>query len=357
MKLLGLLIPLSFCLSLPIAPAARIGKNNAPSIISGGTIQFDFANPEDVSHFDLYTSYESNPSFNDGIMYSYLYAEQKVILRDVSLSEYLIEADFGPSVYKGHIDMGFYVKCANPSDSVDVIQGWQVNIKHDDNNANWDLRLYKFDNAWLGTFKEVKNMPFWNDEWIHLSVLVKNGFVTSYINSDYDNPMFTYNIGAGAGLVGIRSFKSPAKVRNLQITSPSFEINTTALSSLINECDTLSENDYTPSSWSKMQAVLTQAKVVLASPINQLAVNDAIKDLKEAKANLLVKKTYEQLQALIVECEQITDAENYTQNSYQSFIFCLNRAKQLTQSSSVEDISFNYKMLEYRKNELIRYGG
>ena len=81
MKLLGLLIPLSFCLSLPVAPAARIGKKNAPSIISGGTVQFDFTSPEDVSRFDLYTSYELNPSFNDGVMYSYLYAEQKVILR------------------------------------------------------------------------------------------------------------------------------------------------------------------------------------------------------------------------------------------------------------------------------------
>ena len=357
MKLLGLLIPLSVCRSLPAAPVARIGKKSAPSIISGGTVSFDFANPDDVSRFDLYTSYESNPSFNDGVMYSYLYAEQKIILRDVSLSEYLIEADFGPSVYKGHIDMGFYVKCANPNSGVDQIQGWEVNIKHDDNNANWDLRLYKFDNAWMGTFKEVKSMPFWNDEWIHLSVLVKNGNVTSYINRDYDSPMFTYNIGAGAGLVGIRSFKSPAKVKNLQITSPSFEINTTALSSLINECDALSENDYTPSSWSKMQAVLTQAKAVLASPANQLAINDAVKELKEAKANLLAKKTFEQLQALIAECEQITDVESYTQNSYQSFMFCLNRAKQLTQSSSIEDISFNYKMLEYRKNELIRYGG
>ena len=357
MKLLGLIIPLSFCVSITAAPLAKIERNSAPQLIGGGTVSFDFANPEDISRFDLYTSYESNPTFNDGVMYSYLYAEQKIILRDISLSEYLIEADFGPSVYKGHIDAGFYIKCMNPSHGVDQIQGWQVNIKHDDNNSNWDLRLYQFDNAWVGKFAEEANMPFWNDEWIHLSVLVKNGNVSAYINNNYDNPMLNYNIGTGAGLVGIRSFKSPAKVRNIQITSPSFEINTSKLSALINECDSLNENDYTPVSWSKFQSILNKAKGVLSSPINQLVINDVVKELQTAKNELLLKKTYQQLQELISECEQITDSGSYTQNSWGSFIFCLNRAKQLTESASVEDISFNYMMLEYRKNELVRYGG
>ena len=357
MKLVGLLIPLGFCMSLTTVSVVGIKKQNAPQIIEGGTVGFDFNNPDDISRFDLYTSYETNVSFNDGVMYSYLYAEQKVILRDVSISEYLIEADFGPSVYKGHIDMGFYIKCANPNNEVDGIQGWEVNIKHDDNNANWSLRLYKFNNSWEGTFEEVTDMPFWNDEWIHLSVLVKNGIVTPYIDNNYDNPMFSYNIGTGAGLVGIRSFKSPAKMKNLQITSPDFEIDKTQLSVLINECDALNENDYTPFSWNKMQAILLQAKDVLSSPKNQLVINDMIKELKEVKDKLLERKSFEELQTLIAECEQITDKENYTNNSYASFLFCLNRAKQLTSSSSIEDISYNYMILENRKNELIRYGG
>ncbi len=357
MKLLGFVIPLSFCVSIISAPLAKIERNSAPQLIGGGTVSFDFANPEDVSRFDLYTSYESNPSFVGDTMYSYLYAEQKVILRDVLLSEYLIEADFGPSVYKGHIDMGFYIKAANPSNSIDQIQAWQVNIKHDDNTANWDLRLYQFDNAWIGQFAEEANMPFWNDEWIHLSVLVKNGIVSAYINNNYDYPMLNYNIGTGAGLVGIRSFKSPAKVRNIQITSPSFEINTSKLSALINECNSLNENDYTPVSWGKFESVLNKANGVLSSPINQLVINDVVKELQSAKDGLLLKKNYQQLQELISECEQITDSGSYTQNSWGSFIFCLNRAKQLTESASVEDISFNYMMLEYRKNELVRYGG
>ena len=356
MKLLGLLLPLSICFTVCLNGGPK-EKQNAPELISGGTVSFDFANPEDISRFDLYTSYETNPVFRDGAVYTYLYAEQKIIFKEMAFTNCLVEADIGANVYAGHIDMGIYVACTDPGPSIDEIRGYEVNIEHDENNSKWHLKLHKFNHSWQGISTEVMNMPFWEDEWIHLSVLVKDGMLTSYINKDYDNPIFSYSIGSKNGFVGFRSFMCPAKAKNLQITSPQLSINTDQLSSLINECDALSENDYTPSSWSKMQAVLAQAKAVLASPVNQLAINDAIKDLKEVIAGLLIRKTYEQLQALITECEQITDGENYTQNSYQSFIFCLNRAKQLTQSSSIEDISFNYKMLEYRKNELIRYGG
>ena len=319
---------------------------------------FDFSKESDIDRFDYYTSYEALPTFHDGAMYTYLYAEQKAILRNVALEEFLLEGDFGPSIYKGHIDTGFYIMATDPGSDVDSINAWEVNIEHDENVATWKLKLHRFQNyRWQGIYAEKADIPFWGSEWLHLSVLVKNGVVSAYINNDYSEPVISYTVGEGAGLVGVRNFKAPAKVKNISITSPMFTIDTNNLSGLVNECDALQENDYTPKSWVVLSDALLEANAVLADPINQLIVNDAFDKLQKAKDGLLLRKTYAELQTLIHECEQITDAQNYTANSWQSFVFCLNRAKQLPESSSVEEISYNYAILLDRKNELIRYGG
>ncbi|MCQ2814912.1 MAG: hypothetical protein MJ227_01260 [Bacilli bacterium] len=326
-------------------------------LIDGGTISFDFDNVDDLSRFDTYTSYNALPRFYDHSMFSYIYAENKLILRDVKLTEYLIEADFAPIIYKGHIDTGFYLQADSPSSEVDHINAWQVCIKHDENTPNWDLRLYKFSGgSWKGQYIEASDLPFWNAEWIHLSCLVKNGIVTTYINNDYDNPLFSYNIGDKAGLVGIRAFKCPSKVRNITITSPSFKIDNTALTNLINTADTYNKDKYTPKSWEDFQTVLNFAREVKAYGKNQIIINETYKQLNDAINQLIEIKTFDELQQLIREAEKITDESKYTKNSYISLQKCLEIAKTYTDSSSVDDISYSYMMLSYRLKELIQYG-
>ena len=153
MRLIGLLIPLSFCMSLTTIPVVEVKNEQAPQLIEGGTVSFDFADPEDASRFALFTSYETLPTFVDDTMYMYLYAEQKAILSDIAFEDCLVEADFGSSVYKGHMDMGIYVQATNPGDRVDAIKAWEVNIEHDENNAYWKLKLHKFDYSWQGVFE------------------------------------------------------------------------------------------------------------------------------------------------------------------------------------------------------------
>lgn len=357
--LVKFLLLICFLLPKPMTNGNNIKQEaNAPTIITGGTVEFDFSNPEDLVRFDMYTSYYTLPRIYDSVLYTYLYAEQKIILKDIQLNEYLIEADIGPSIYNGHIDMGFYLQAANPGPEVDNITAWQLNIKHDDFKATWDLRLYRFENGrWLGKYAEAKNLPFWESEWIHLSALVKDGYVTAYLNHNYDEPLFVQAIGTGKGLVGIRSFKSPGKITNLKITAPDFALNTTALEALIAECAALNYTLYTPVSWLKLSEEKTKAEQLLTTTFNQLQVNDAVKALQQAKDNLLLVRTFAELQTLIAECDLITAEDEYTRNSYQSFKMCLERAKTMTADSNVEDISYIYAMLIYRKNELIKYGG
>ncbi len=354
-----LLLLMSFLLPTSMTNNTKTkDQSNIPTMISGGTVSFDFSNPEDLVRFDMYTSYYTLPRIYDSVLYTYLYAEQKIILKDVQLNEYLIEADIGPSIYNGHVDMGFYLQASNPGPEVDNINAWQLNIKHDDFKATWDLRLYRFENGrWTGKYAEAKNMPFWESEWIHLSALVKDGYVTAYLNRNYDAPLFTYPIGFNKGLVGIRSFKSPGKITNLQITAPDFAEDTTELEALIAECEGIDSSLYTPKTWLKLCTEKDKAELLLTSSFNQLQINDAVRALRHSKDNLLLIRTFAELVELIVECELITDENEYTKNSYRSFQMCLERAKTMTNESDIEDISYIYAMLLYRKNELIKYGG
>lgn len=43
MRLIGLLIPLSFCMSLTTIPVVEVKNEQAPQMIEGGTVSFDFA--------------------------------------------------------------------------------------------------------------------------------------------------------------------------------------------------------------------------------------------------------------------------------------------------------------------------
>lgn len=331
---------------------------NANNLIDGGSISFDFSNEEDMSHFDMYTSYYTNPIIDGDELHSYIYSEHKVILKDVSLTNYLIEADFAPNIKDGHTDIGFYLKASNPGNPVDHITAWNLMVKHDPGLSTYQLRLYQYTNNYFnGTMAVVENIPYWYDEWMHLSVLVKDGNLSAYIDNNYDKCMLTYYIGPGAGLVGIRAFRCPAKVRNLKITSSAFDIDLNELNASMVEAKKLKSKEYTSTSWSKLLEVLSSAMDLVDNPKNQIIVNKKLEELEKAKKELVKKKSYEELASLISESEAIKDEENYTKNSYQSLQFVISVAKELTSSSSEDDISSMYQLLENRKNELIRYGG
>lgn len=330
----------------------------ALSDLYGGTINFDFSKTEDKERFSLYSSFYSYPVVNGDAFCSYLYSEQKIILRDPDLTDYLIEADFAPAVLNGHIDMGFYLAASNPGNEVDHINALNLQIKHDPDLATWFLRIYEFKNSvYQGEKIVVGDLPYWKDEWLHLSALVKDGWITAFINNDYETPILSYYAGNTRGMVGIRSFKSPAKVKNLSITAPEFDINFDELDSLLSEYQSLEEEEYTNSTWNEYSSICNEARVKEESLTNQLQINDYVKSINKAKENLVISKTYDDLQFLIEECDKITDSSLYTRNSYESFLFCLNRAKTLTRESSNEEISNEYKMLLDRKENLIKYGG
>jgi beta-galactosidase len=99
------------------------------------------------------------------------------------------------------------------------------------------------------------------------------------------------------------------------------------LNKLVEKIEALNENEYTPSTWKKLQKELTKSKKVLAdSSATQKDVNKAHDDLNKAYSELILKPSKNKLDDLIKKAEAL-DSSEYTKKSWKALEKALASAK------------------------------
>ena len=117
----------------------------------------------------------------------------------------------------------------------------------------------------------------------------------------------------------------------------------TALESLIDACGELEEEAYTKESWKAFAEALEAARKVLAdAKAGQAVIDQTEQTLSEAKEALIpVNVTRNDLRNLIETCEEL-DPEKYTAESWKAFASVLDKAKEMVDGASQEEVEAVY---------------
>lgn len=115
----------------------------------------------------------------------------------------------------------------------------------------------------------------------------------------------------------------------------------TSLKALIQEAESLSEENYTPNSFSKFKEALENAKKVEADEEATVsAVSEAVSELTDAKNALILRADTSSLSALVAEMKAKTN-DGYTQKSWQYFCEALEKAEQILQDANASQTDVN----------------
>lgn len=365
MKLKSLFyFPLAMMMIIPIIRKAGTSSSLSPvhsEDISGGTVVYDFSDETELNDFDTYSELSNQkPHILKDSLYNWVMCEQKTVLKDYTFSDVVLETTIGTINPSGKFDCGLFFGGTSFGDKMDQAYAWNINVEHGVNSSKFSLKLHQFTNRYADAKVQVSDLAYPKDNRIKLVAAIKNGVLSAYVN-DIAHPVFTTDIASGSsvGKVGFRCYYSPNYFEYLKITSPTFHLDTTGLTSLYQKAKALSPDDYSPKSYSKLKTLLDELDTLTFTSLNQIAVDKYITKLEKLIDQLIARKTYSDLQSLIDEVKNIrNDDGKYTTNSYNSFAFCLTQAQALTESSSTEDISYWFDMLTKRKNALIiRNGG
>ena len=132
-------------------------------------------------------------------------------------------------------------------------------------------------------------------------------------------------------------------------------ITTDGLQSLIGECESLKQDNYTSESWENFDNALKNAKDIISKPdVTQAEIEEAYKKLVEARTALkqIETETSEQkeLKGLIAECETL-NKDDYTADSWSSFVKALEDAKNVLEKpdATSEDVQKTLAALKEAK--------
>ena len=356
MKKIAILLTLSTMLlsaggaSYALQPAAA----EVDYSVEGGRFTVDFEKWDDYGDFALYTEFDKKPWQMDGAMYAWSLAEQKIILRGKSFEDVEVSVDISTINECGKFDSGIYVMASNVGSGMDAITAWNVNVEHGATNSTMDLKLHRFENGkWMGIKVEILGLPYSGDT-VHLRVVVKDGMLYAFLNGK-TTPTFTYEVGEGSGLVGLRNFYSPNYFDNFSVTGLANAVRTSKL----DETKALATEELTKPLASVCKAELEAAIALAENAETQSQVDEAQAALDSALKRAVTARTYSELSELIGKAGEIEnpDGEKYTGNSWNSFQAVKQICDGLTEESSEYDISYWYGRLQARIDNLVAYEG
>ncbi len=344
--MLVLLIAITPCVSQQVAAEAYHSTDYA---VEGGRMEIDFENENDYQKFDLYTEFDRKPWQMDGAMYAWSLAEQKMILRDKTYEDVDVSVDISTINADGKFDSGIYVYVSAASGT--SITGWNVNVEHSASQATMDLKLHRFEGSWKGIAVEVLGLPYEGDT-VHLRVVVKDGVLYAFYNHRTE-PTLTYEIGSGSGAVGLRNFYSPNYFDNFTVTGAGNAVQTAELDAALALAQEEVKKPLAQQSLTELQQAITLAE----NAVTQAQTDNALLALNKALERSVSLSTFEQLQALLAQVEEIKNPNNavYTENSWNSFTAVKNICLKLTNEDTEYDISYWYERLERRASELIAF--
>ncbi len=321
--------------------------------VEGGRVVYDFSSPSQGDDWAFFTEFDKLPWIQGGKIFAWTLAEQKMILKDRIFTDVDVRVDISTLNKNGKFGSGIYV-CANGVNSAmdGLISGWAVCLEHGASQLKYDVKLHRFENnSWKGAEAEAKGINYTGDT-INLRVVVKSGNLHAFINGA-TTPVLSHHIGSSSGKVGIRCFYSPNTFDNFTVIAPGISTDKTELNALTQKAEELKNQPLAKESLEQITAALGLSQ----RATTQTEVDEAVKALKNATDNAVIKASIEQLTALISEVELLDNEGGmvYTVNSWNSLMAVKNICLSLDENSSEWDISYWYSRLNVRKNGLIPY--
>lgn len=356
MKKIAILLALSTMLlsvgstSYALQPAAA----EVDYSVEGGRLTIDFEKWDDYGYFDLYTEFDKLPWQMDGAIYAWTLAEQKMILRGKIYEDVDVSVDISTINECGKFDSGIFVMASNPGMGAGVITAWNVNVEHNASQSTMNLKLHRFENGvWKGAIVEIMGLPYSGDT-VHLRVVVKDGTLYAFLNGR-TTPTFTYEVGEGSGLVGLRNYYSPNYFDNFSVTGLANKVKTTELEQTMALAAEALKNPLAQLCVSELEAAIALAEAAET----QSEVDLALKALNDALDRAVEPYTYAELSELMGRAEEFENPKGskYTKNSWNSFLAVKEICSSLSASSSEYDISYWYGRLQARMENLVAYVG
>lgn len=351
--LLALGLAFAACAGISVQ-AAEMPAAPSDYEVEGGRLEVTFDTPRDEALFDLYTEFDKLPFIMDGQMYAWVFAEQKMILKDSEYTDVDVSVDISTINEAGKFDSGIYVQASNARGLINGIRAWEVNVEHIADTGTFSLKLHRFENGvYSGAFAEVSGLYYEGDT-INLRVVVKDGMLYAFLNGA-DEPTLSYEIGEEAGAVGLRNYYSPNMFDNFFVIGGDTALADEELAALVTEAESAETADLTAQSRAALEEALAEAQAALGQTVSQYEIDRAAESLRAALDGRLQVRTFADLTALLAEAAAYTDGARYTSNSWTSFAAVRAICAGLEESASEEEISYWYFRLRLRIDGLVAY--
>lgn len=322
--------------------------------VEGGRLEVSFDSSRDEALFDLYTEFDKLPFVMDGQMYAWVFAEQKIILKDSEYTDVDVSVDISTINDAGKFDSGIYVQASGARNSLNGINAWEVNVEHVADTETYSLKLHRFESgAYKGAFAEVTGLHY-EDDTINLRVVVKGGTLYAFLNRESE-PTLSYAIGEAAGAVGLRNYYSPNMFDNFAVIGGDTALDTEALTALVAEAEGVDKAALTAQSRTALEEALAEAQAALGQTVSQYEIDRAAEGLRAALDGCMQAKTFADLTALLAEAAAYTDPSLYTANSWASFAAVRDICAALEEGAPEQEISYWCLRLRMRIDGLIAY--
>ncbi len=287
--------------------------------VIGNETGTEFDSNKNLGLFDGYSSHGDTAKVEDGKLVLPSSSEVKLLWKQAFKTPYVLEGTFAPIEPNGAINGGFYLMASGAGHPQDGIKAYNVQIEKNAGESTYVLNIFKFDNGYLGSVKNVV-MKFPESGKIELHVMVKNDSISVFVNGSRNAALSIQVekdfISAQEGLVGIRSQFCGYTLENFRIISADLTVGKDVLKDGIAFAEGLKAEAYTSKTWSAVTAALAEAKKVAADgTADQWTVNEADKALREALAGLLKRADTQILQNAVAMTGRL-DVRNYTANSW-----------------------------------------
>ena len=309
--------------------------------VIGGKKTLDFSDERQKNEFDLYSVTGNMPYISEGKFVTLPYAkEQKMIYRFDLSGDMAVSVDIAPIAANYMIDGGIYLNARGASDGTDQIIGLCLNAEKVTGADKYWLKLYEFDNRYVGMLKEVELIYGGNE--VHIQAVIKSGTLYAFADGAlafaYEIPDYT------GGRVGLRSFYAANRFDNFTVVSGDFAVDTAVLDSLRTKFVSLDGDKYFAEGYNSLKAAVD---ALIEAPTSQTYIDRNVKNISELFDALEEKRTKSELDELAATCAAIDENCFTTRNSYLSMRSLIERAKTATGEI---DISELYKHMTFLKD-------
>lgn len=302
---------------------------NANYTVDGNEFASEFDADTDLDAFNELGSTGGGKMFEieNGWLISPSSGENKLMAGLSLKAPYVVEIKLAPYRTGGQMNGGVYILATDAAKGQDMITAYNIHVERDAKAQTYRLKAFKFNGTYLGE-QTSATLAMPDDEIISLHILVKDGYVSVFVN-DSRSAALKFQIDGSFiteeyGDVGIRSQVSKMKFDGFRVISADLEKSTNVLASALSSAKAYDESLYTPETIATVKELIAEAEKVLANTDStQAQINSINNQLRNAIGNLILVGNTSDLERALASAILI-DSRNYTQASYSKLQSAIN---------------------------------